>query len=503
MRIFYSRLGFILVFCLSLTNSYSSEWIEISPDNDKYNLKPVLKQWNGQNSSNGTYPPQENENGFYEHLGVNSVGEEVKWYKFSINFQDYEDPIYLALEGSSYSTNLSLFYKGENGEWIEKKCDYNTPLSNRHIEQGMLIIPISGLDEIKTDFYLKSESYSWRSEEYFLFTQSGLSSYNRFFNGWIYFYTSLVILIILGSIVIGILYKSKLSLAFSFYLICSLIVLLLELNKMTEIVVPDNPGILLSSAWFLYGLFALSISIYSYLLFKEGTMTPRLKMAFFTLIGLAFTYLAVGFIAPKNTIGLMISNLFEYAGFIIFFWAIALNIKGNTGIRLFILGAFLVILFMLINDLHIRNVVFFPQSTYLLYNSLLIEMLLAALGTFLLVRKDIVDLKRVKSENLNLNESILNLETQVAQSKKAYASLANHKGDNILKAPDSYYLNPLSNRELEVLLMLSKKLTNNEISSELNVSKNTVKTHLKKIYSKLGTNNREEAIQIGQDYGLV
>jgi DNA-binding NarL/FixJ family response regulator len=52
----------------------------------------------------------------------------------------------------------------------------------------------------------------------------------------------------------------------------------------------------------------------------------------------------------------------------------------------------------------------------------------------------------------------------------------------------------LSQRELEVLDKLAKGLPNAEIASELAVSENTVRFHLKNIYEKLNVTNRTEAV---------
>lgn len=54
---------------------------------------------------------------------------------------------------------------------------------------------------------------------------------------------------------------------------------------------------------------------------------------------------------------------------------------------------------------------------------------------------------------------------------------------------------PLTPRERELLPYLSSRLTNRELARELYVSLNTVKTHLKHIYQKLGVASRDEAVE--------
>lgn len=56
-----------------------------------------------------------------------------------------------------------------------------------------------------------------------------------------------------------------------------------------------------------------------------------------------------------------------------------------------------------------------------------------------------------------------------------------------------YLLNPLSERELEVLDLIADGLTNKEIGDKLFISVNTVKTHILKIYEKLDVQNRTAA----------
>jgi LuxR family maltose regulon positive regulatory protein len=62
---------------------------------------------------------------------------------------------------------------------------------------------------------------------------------------------------------------------------------------------------------------------------------------------------------------------------------------------------------------------------------------------------------------------------------------------------------PLSARELEVLRLLPSDLPNAELASELFVSLNTLKTHMKSVYRKLGATSRADAVRRGRELGVL
>jgi LuxR family maltose regulon positive regulatory protein len=63
-------------------------------------------------------------------------------------------------------------------------------------------------------------------------------------------------------------------------------------------------------------------------------------------------------------------------------------------------------------------------------------------------------------------------------------------------------IEPLSERELEVLRLLASDLDGPDIARELTVSLNTVRTHTKSIYAKLGVNNRRAAVRRAGELNL-
>jgi LuxR family maltose regulon positive regulatory protein len=64
-------------------------------------------------------------------------------------------------------------------------------------------------------------------------------------------------------------------------------------------------------------------------------------------------------------------------------------------------------------------------------------------------------------------------------------------------------LEPLSDRELAVLRFLPTMMSNAEIAGEMFVSVNTVKTHLKHVYSKLDVTDRRDAVRRGRRLRLL
>jgi DNA-binding NarL/FixJ family response regulator len=61
----------------------------------------------------------------------------------------------------------------------------------------------------------------------------------------------------------------------------------------------------------------------------------------------------------------------------------------------------------------------------------------------------------------------------------------------------------LSDRELEIVHLLSRGATNREIAAALVLAEGTVKNHLTNILAKLGARDRAQAALIAKDLGIV
>jgi len=61
----------------------------------------------------------------------------------------------------------------------------------------------------------------------------------------------------------------------------------------------------------------------------------------------------------------------------------------------------------------------------------------------------------------------------------------------------------VTKRELEILDLIARGMSNREIANQLFVSENTIKTHSSRLFDKLSAKRRTQAVQIGKEMGLI
>ncbi|WP_432474767.1 LuxR C-terminal-related transcriptional regulator [Amphritea sp. HPY] len=106
------------------------------------------------------------------------------------------------------------------------------------------------------------------------------------------------------------------------------------------------------------------------------------------------------------------------------------------------------------------------------------------------------------------NRSVLNRCNKVIERLEAISLTvpvtdeASLKG-NIQGAKTGGLTDPLSKRELEVLKLVAEGLSNRDIAEQLFLSIDTIKTHLKSIFSKMSVARRTQAVNLGRDLKLI
>jgi DNA-binding CsgD family transcriptional regulator len=73
----------------------------------------------------------------------------------------------------------------------------------------------------------------------------------------------------------------------------------------------------------------------------------------------------------------------------------------------------------------------------------------------------------------------------------------------VLTLPPTQSLEPPTHREREVLALAARGLSTRAIGEQLFLSENTIKSHLARIYGKLGVRNRAEAVSAGLQAGWI
>ena len=79
-----------------------------------------------------------------------------------------------------------------------------------------------------------------------------------------------------------------------------------------------------------------------------------------------------------------------------------------------------------------------------------------------------------------------------------------HESPSVSPRPSAQpLLEPLSEREIEVLVLIAQGLTNRQVAERLYLSLHTVKVHTRNIYGKLNVHNRTQATARARDLGIL
>jgi ATP/maltotriose-dependent transcriptional regulator MalT len=76
-------------------------------------------------------------------------------------------------------------------------------------------------------------------------------------------------------------------------------------------------------------------------------------------------------------------------------------------------------------------------------------------------------------------------------------------GNTVPGRGEQAMIEPLSQRERQILTLLAERLSNKEIADKLHISTATVKRHAANIYQKLGVHGRRAAVAKANGLGLL
>jgi ATP/maltotriose-dependent transcriptional regulator MalT len=113
-----------------------------------------------------------------------------------------------------------------------------------------------------------------------------------------------------------------------------------------------------------------------------------------------------------------------------------------------------------------------------------------------------------RGQSSHLETIVATAQTQLAAPVEPEKQESKGTGETIISPalPSPYpsaLIEPLTERELEVLRLIAEGLTNRQIAERLSVVVGTVKAHNNSIYGKLGARNRVQALARGRELGLL
>ena len=108
------------------------------------------------------------------------------------------------------------------------------------------------------------------------------------------------------------------------------------------------------------------------------------------------------------------------------------------------------------------------------------------------------NMKSIKQRNFDLSMSLARVNQRLEEMQSAQPG--NQKVPQGVQLPPEF--DTLSKREIEVFICLANGMTNKAIAGKLHISVDTVRSHAKNIYSKLGVRNRTMVMKMAHTYGL-
>ncbi len=234
---------------------------------------------------------------------------------------------------------------------------------------------------------------------------------------------------------------------------------------------------IVTSLNYILAAYSLAKFVNSFLILEN--VYPNVKKYAYS-IGAVIVFTAFIFMYTNNQHVFMLLNALVFLLFIIYWFSIVLLYNRDDFTKILVF-AFALSLFSGVDTFVLRNygITFFDN-----YIVLKVGGVLQIIGLwFALVLRE----KTLRKKNSFMKTEIIKYLKQL-ESKKS-KGIKDFYNDNLIK---------LSIREREIFDLIVKGKSNKEIASQVNISVNTVKFHVKNIYDKLNIKSRKEALNISK-----
>jgi LuxR family maltose regulon positive regulatory protein len=120
------------------------------------------------------------------------------------------------------------------------------------------------------------------------------------------------------------------------------------------------------------------------------------------------------------------------------------------------------------------------------------------------IYQTVLDEKPIVSDLLQATLECGNVKTDlIPYVHRLAAGLQRAGQDRLAPTSGARILSALSPRETDILTLIAEGLSNKEVARSLDIGPETVKSHLKSVFTKLGVEKRAQAVSRAQTLGLV
>ncbi len=505
MSLWSPRLCIGLVLLLSSTFNYA-ETLELDENDSFYDLSPYIEVLDystesltieeiSQASFSTQFKKTKNGN---PSFGTNTG---TYWARFSLESNDANHPHYFSLEHPIYGSKLQLYIPNGEGGYYSEDFDYFQPLSERKERSFyplFAIPPFKG----KQTFYLRLEAQSvvtfrsvlYQGQEWLSLNADILGKYTV-----LQVFLLLIVLITgLASIISGI----QLLRYYALYLLSIVFLLFVSPGCGGLYLWPEHMALDYRLQLLVMPLVTLATAVYCRHFLQTSSRTIFWDRVFGWLIRACYALILIALVTEmNNTVYVSMMYISSYGLVLTFIGAALKCIPKDRNIIWLVLAMSVAMLTIVYYDMLDQGNIGYNKtwSDHCLLFGIALEMIFLAFGLLFSI-KELLGKNQLASQRLfELNA----LQSEMQKVKADYSVLAQKQALEILHLPKSYYLNPLTERELEILHLLAEGHSNKDMAQQQYVSINTIKFHLKKIYQKLGVGSRVQAISHARSYGLI
>ncbi|WP_299667622.1 7TM diverse intracellular signaling domain-containing protein [uncultured Polaribacter sp.] len=394
----------------------------------------------------------------------------IYWFKVVLPVEDANDKLVFDIAGNSIN-NLSFYNDSQKIDEILIDSTRPSYLIKNDTKNNTYYIKVNFEKQVHINLKIERFTASQLSEKYFFFM-----------NGIYYGFVLMILLVNLFF------YFSLKDIGFLYYFFF-LIAITLGISDYDGLFNNYLPAYFLKYySAITHFLIAVFGAIFANQFLSINKYIPKSNRVSFSLLALAFVF----YLAYVFTGSFLFSAIGDSFSLLVLlhYWCIGLIIsKTNKFARFFVAGYSLILFsaFLFIAPID-WGLQIFTVSLSTIKFAAFFEMLIL---TYAITYRVKVLQRENEIYRTQISKYIYEIQKLKSNSQDRFDIDKNLINKNLLE--EKY---ELSTREIDVLLLVYKGFANNKIASDLNISLNTVKYHIRNIYEKLNINSKNEAIDM-------